>query len=50
MGKVMICMERAFAQSILADAEDVKVIILNEVIDGIEDDNPCLLSVIIASY
>lgn len=22
MGKVMICMERAFAQSILADAED----------------------------
>ena len=40
MAKVVICMEGGIAQSVLADGEDVEVIILARDIDGIEADNP----------
>jgi hypothetical protein len=42
MAKVVIFMEDGIAQSVLADGEDVEVIILDGDIDGIEDDNPRL--------
>lgn len=42
MAKVVIFMEGGIAQSVLADGEDVEVIILDGDIDGIEEDNPRL--------
>jgi hypothetical protein len=42
MAKVVIFIEGGIAQSVLADNEDVEVIILDGDIDGIEDDNPRL--------
>jgi len=40
MARVAIFMEGGIAQSVLADAEDVQVIILDGDIDGIKKDNP----------
>lgn len=42
MTKVVIFMEGGIAQSVLADSEDVEVIILDGDIDAIEEDNPRL--------
>ena len=42
MAKVVIFMEGGIAQSILADSEEVEVIILDGDIDGVEEDNPRL--------
>ena len=50
MAKAVICLEGGIAQSVLADGEDVEVIILARDIDGIEADNPRLRQFEVDTY